>query len=608
MPILFLRYETAGFIIDKTNISWLLDDSKDASMKQFPQLTLLALAISSLAACGGGSSGSSGAKDSTNGVTVSGRAADGYLVNARVCLDLNENLICDAGEPSDTTDENGAYELAATAEQKAQYSVVVEVIKDQTIDTDTDAVVTASYTLTAPAGQSFVSPMTTLVNAAMRANAALTIEQAAEQVALSMSLPESTDLLADYIAGDDTNAHAAAQNFAQVLGSALASAQALAGGNGIAADRYGDVFNALVQRMQDQAGAIAQASGSELAAIDLIDDGEDLDDLVDDGEADSEVAEAVPVLTDGLTVYHVTSDYSSNPRYDLYSFGLYMEDDLLNFSSTTTAIADEEDDDEYTPIVWTASGWAVEDSYNQCSTSSVDNDLIVSCGVSWREKFSFSQTALDGTAISDYLVRASKDWLDSEEMPSLISVTAVFDDSAYEYSLVSTFTKERLALYDCAPQEEVAIAELDCGGYESFSSLNRDNALEMEYLADNGVGGVGYVYLGGNPATDSTGPIFLKVDNSEDPEDTSLDTQISTWQKVTLADNGPTIIKLTRFGSDLDLPEYNALVVFNDKVQHAEYYPVAAVSTDRFYLNKAASDQLETAISSLFPIITPVAE
>ncbi len=59
--------------------------------------------------CGGGGSSSSsdGITETSEGVTVSGRAADGYLVQANVCADLNANGQCDAGEPNTTTGAGG---------------------------------------------------------------------------------------------------------------------------------------------------------------------------------------------------------------------------------------------------------------------------------------------------------------------------------------------------------------------------------------------------------------------------------------------------------------------------------------------------------------------
>jgi len=55
------------------------------------------------------------------------RCIDGYLVGAKVCLDMNANGLCDAGEPSDTTRAKGAYSLSVSAADVAKYSIVVEV-------------------------------------------------------------------------------------------------------------------------------------------------------------------------------------------------------------------------------------------------------------------------------------------------------------------------------------------------------------------------------------------------------------------------------------------------------------------------------------------------
>ena len=62
----------------------------------------------SLAACGGGGdsgqpSAGGGTTPTTPTPTITGKAIDGYLAGATVCLDLNNNGVCDAGEPSAIT-------------------------------------------------------------------------------------------------------------------------------------------------------------------------------------------------------------------------------------------------------------------------------------------------------------------------------------------------------------------------------------------------------------------------------------------------------------------------------------------------------------------------
>jgi ABC-type glycerol-3-phosphate transport system substrate-binding protein len=49
---------------------------------------------------GGGSGSSENVTETPENITISGRAADGYLVQANVCADLNANGRCDAGEPN----------------------------------------------------------------------------------------------------------------------------------------------------------------------------------------------------------------------------------------------------------------------------------------------------------------------------------------------------------------------------------------------------------------------------------------------------------------------------------------------------------------------------
>ena len=45
----------------------------------------------------------------TKTITISGKAIDGYIKNATVCLDLNENDSCDNDEPTTTTNDSGEY-------------------------------------------------------------------------------------------------------------------------------------------------------------------------------------------------------------------------------------------------------------------------------------------------------------------------------------------------------------------------------------------------------------------------------------------------------------------------------------------------------------------
>ena len=99
-------------------------------MQKIKQIGLKLAVISTLSlgliGCGGGGGGgSSGGSDSQSSSTksVSGTAIDGYIKNATVCLDINSNDICDNGEPSTTTADDGTFSFTTT--QTGNYPIII---------------------------------------------------------------------------------------------------------------------------------------------------------------------------------------------------------------------------------------------------------------------------------------------------------------------------------------------------------------------------------------------------------------------------------------------------------------------------------------------------
>ncbi|OQX74262.1 MAG: hypothetical protein B6D59_02945 [Campylobacteraceae bacterium 4484_4] len=94
----------------------------------FFKTVMISAALSAmLTGCGGGAAAGDG-NDDDAAVTVSGNAVDGYLRNAFVCLDINQNSECDTGEPYTKTEADGAYELdisGVSAEQRAVARLLV---------------------------------------------------------------------------------------------------------------------------------------------------------------------------------------------------------------------------------------------------------------------------------------------------------------------------------------------------------------------------------------------------------------------------------------------------------------------------------------------------
>jgi hypothetical protein len=150
--------------------------------------------------------GSSTDSTSTNSVSsFSGKAADGYLTGALVCLDLNNNPSCDSDEPFDITGEGGVYQfddLEASIDL-SKVRLLVKVIAGQTYDENNSVVaVSRSYNMSSPPGQTdFVSPITTLIDNQMQSNLGQTQADAEIAVATILGITEDNiDLTEDYVA------------------------------------------------------------------------------------------------------------------------------------------------------------------------------------------------------------------------------------------------------------------------------------------------------------------------------------------------------------------------------------------------------------------------
>ena len=123
-----------------------------------------------LAACGGGGGGVN-----PYAKAIGGSVIDGYIRNAKVCLDINNNHVCDVGEPSAVTNENGGYAIAYDGSKGDPSGwVVIAEVTENSFDMDDkkpngdwvslkDAQ-KSPFNLAAPVSNSSVlTPLTTLV-------------------------------------------------------------------------------------------------------------------------------------------------------------------------------------------------------------------------------------------------------------------------------------------------------------------------------------------------------------------------------------------------------------------------------------------------------------
>jgi hypothetical protein len=197
----------------------------------------------------------------TNSSGVSGVAIDGYLRSAKACLDRNLNMICDAGEESGITNDQGRFNLNISTADAAAFPVVVEALAGLTVDMDRPGErISQSYSMSAPAGQhEIVNPLTSLVESLRTSGKTKT--QAEQQIIAELGVPSVDMLYEDFIAKDDAQSkklHSMGQVIVQLLTSTLEARSNLSDN----ADRA--VVNSL---------GLRKMATSQLAAIKLAVDG-----------------------------------------------------------------------------------------------------------------------------------------------------------------------------------------------------------------------------------------------------------------------------------------------------------------------------------------------
>ncbi|WP_321390429.1 Ig-like domain-containing protein [uncultured Desulfuromusa sp.] len=208
-------------------------------MKRFLSIIIPLFALLScclLSACGGGGGGDSSATsktvdDGSSAVvtTLTGKIADGYLRDARVFLDRNNNRTYDNGEPTAQSTTGGAYTLEVNPGEGDLYPIVAQVVAGQTIDEDTGTLVSNGYVLeSSPGYWQFVSPLTTLVKLESDKNPSFSHQQAEISVRSQLGIIDSISLFSDYIearsdgealAAEYERTHKAAQIIANLMGS-----------------------------------------------------------------------------------------------------------------------------------------------------------------------------------------------------------------------------------------------------------------------------------------------------------------------------------------------------------------------------------------------------
>lgn len=167
-----------------------------------PMLLLQASAACTLAGCGGGGGGDSTPPPAPTPVTFTGKViANQGVKGATVCLDLNANQQCDAGEPtSAATGADGAYSLttdpAKTTAEQAAAAPFAALLPATAVDAadPSSTVTTRAIVFTAPAGKGGqINPLTTLVQTSVASGLARADAEAAVAVQLGIAAADIYD-------------------------------------------------------------------------------------------------------------------------------------------------------------------------------------------------------------------------------------------------------------------------------------------------------------------------------------------------------------------------------------------------------------------------------
>ncbi|KPL96505.1 hypothetical protein [Vibrio splendidus] len=426
------------------------------------QRSLLAVAIAlGMAGCGSDSSDNSatdtGGSTATS-ASLTAKAADGYLVGANACLDLNSNKVCDKDEPSAVTGDDGSFTIDnLTQEQLEQGTLLIEVVAGQTIDTDNPGVVLSkSYRLTAPPKSEFISPLTTLIQNEIESGSSL--EEA--KTAIQEKLGTTLDLTQDYIEAKNNNdladsqkaafenLHRVAQVTASVMAENTDALSETAAGAGISVEALTALIAEEVTRVLDEVVKNIEAAGENFDPSDIagsinrdhitIDDS-NLEDKIKENEANkgSKQADLAKLIkTDGINWFGGDNDTGKDL---VVAYGTLKSDSDNSVTETSYIydyFAEQFVEFEYTPdtnnMVLGQNGWEASDDTLTSIKPNKDGSLTLESRSSIFSEVA-SAKQLD---ISGLNVRSIMDQTDDENVWSnIMPVGLKFPDNTTAYKL-----------------------------------------------------------------------------------------------------------------------------------------------------------------------------
>jgi hypothetical protein len=427
-----------------------------------------------------------GGGDSIVTTSMSGKVADGYLAGAKVCLDLNSNKVCDEGEPSTTSTGGGEFSLdGATQAQFDSFPLLVEIVVGETIDEDNPGIaITKKYTLTAPAGYAFISPLTTMVQSEIE-ESGLSPEEAESSV--QAKLGTILDLEADYVAGSegDTDAaeferlHKIARVTVVVLQNNIELIDDVLSGSEVS---FEDLLGLIVSQVLDALETISTQVDDTVGTFDpnAIAESDALDDAnVDPATIEDDLAEreatrlvttaniaAVLSTGDSLHFFEADDFYDDDVEQNVLEFlyssvsaddnGAVVISDFMYDTTSSNWVVDTESDTDQNCVL-ANSTWNCVDEESE--TITVEGDaVIVKVG-----NLDATSTEITGVSV-DLSGKRIQTFLDDEEFLRVTDPQANFSTGATGYKLSFKRTQDMYALY----KDNVATVA-DCWGGKALA-------------------------------------------------------------------------------------------------------------------------------------------
>ena len=163
-------------------------------------------------------------------------AVDGTIEGATVFLDLNDNTVLDAGEPTSVSDSNGAYSLYWSERDTVAHSLVAVIPANALthLPEQSDLYrVTQPFSLRAPPGTTLLTPYTTLIWYALETDAASDYAEAEAAIAAIVGTSGSLDTYVNASDADQEKVRLVAGTIAETLKEARS--RILSRGRGVAA-------------------------------------------------------------------------------------------------------------------------------------------------------------------------------------------------------------------------------------------------------------------------------------------------------------------------------------------------------------------------------------